>query len=344
MSAYDDDNDFDDLLVLLLDPTPLVMCHTLTMSSTLLTLRACIRLRRSIRTRTYMTRRAVPQPRECHAARVLYNSADDKSMIAVTGFDRPTFDYIHQHFAPIYGAPSSTGRPRMLNTRTALMLVLKYLSSTVDIHSLVQLHGICPATTYNALDKSKRALVVALRQMREGRIQWPSANEMQHLARLVNDKYPAINGCFGFIDGCRLRVLAPADSAPRIAFLSKKVSFASVNNVYVFQADGVICWASINVPGATHDRLICDPVFNLLRHQTGQNFNILGDKGFVLPPQHHDIAHKLITPLRAGDYISNVPRQQLVQLTMNAIIVRACTTVEWGMHAIRLLVRAPNLV
>jgi hypothetical protein len=213
MSADDDDEGF---LLLLLNTTQPVIRQTLLMASTLLTLRACIRLHRSIRTRTYMTRRAVPQPHECHAARVLYNSADDKSMINVTGFDRSAFDYIHQHFAPIYGAPASTGRPPLLNTRTALMLVLKYLSSTVDITTLVQLNGICPATTYNAVNKSMRALVTALRQMPEGRIQWPSANEMSYLARLVNAKFPAINGCFGFIDGCRLRVLAPSDSARRI--------------------------------------------------------------------------------------------------------------------------------
>jgi hypothetical protein len=200
MSIHDDD-DSDDILMLLLNTTPFVTCHSLMMRSTLLTLCACIRLRRSIRTRIKMTRSAVPDPHECHAARVLYNSADDKSMIAVTGFDRSAFDYIHQHFAPVYGAPARTGRPPLLSTQTALMLVLKYLSSTVDINSLVQLHGICPSTTYEAVNKSMRALVAALRQMPEGRIQWPSANEMRYLAGLVNVKYPAINGCFGFIDG-----------------------------------------------------------------------------------------------------------------------------------------------
>ena len=121
---YDDyDDDSDDIAMLLLCTTTRDTCQIVMMRSALLRLRACIRLRRSIRTRIYMRRSAIREPRECHAARVLYDSADDKSMIAVTGFDRSAFDHLHQHFAPIYGAPARVGRPRLLDTRTALMLV-----------------------------------------------------------------------------------------------------------------------------------------------------------------------------------------------------------------------------
>ena len=124
-------------------------------------------------------------------------------MIAVTRFDRPAFDNIHRHFAPIYWR---TGRPPLLSKMSALMLVLTYLSSTVNINSLVRLHGLCSSTTYEAVNKSMRAGVTALQQMTESCVQWPSVNEMGYLAGLVNAKYPAVNGCFFFVDGCRLCV------------------------------------------------------------------------------------------------------------------------------------------
>src|SRR6202012_5331565 len=109
-----------------------------------------------------------------------------------------------------------------------------------------------------------------------------SAAEMNNLATLVNNKYSSIRGCFGFVDGVRIRVLPPKDPDEAKTYYNNKVRFPSINNVFVFQADGVICWANINVPGAAHDIMLCNSLFHQLRTRTGRGFYILGDKGFIV--------------------------------------------------------------
>ena len=154
----------------------LAAMHVHTWQMTVIMLRAFIRVRRSVRTQIYMTRAAIPLPIDCHATGALLNSNDDRSCIDITSFTRQAFYAIHRHFDQFYGAAATTGRPRSLDSVSALMLTLQYINTTVPVKALHMLYGTAPATTYNVLQRSLNALQRALDVMSAARIAWPTPN------------------------------------------------------------------------------------------------------------------------------------------------------------------------
>ena len=97
----------------------------------------------SIRRHHYVTRSG-NLPTTASSWRHLYENGDEVSFLNLTGFSGEAFEdmhqYLHENVEERYGA----GRPRLLDTRDELGLILFYLGSTMKHSELCLIFGCTP--------------------------------------------------------------------------------------------------------------------------------------------------------------------------------------------------------
>ena len=85
----------------------------------------------------------------------------------------------------------------------------------------------------------------------DGRVTWPTDDEMKAYADLVELRHPGIGyGIFGFLDGIVLPILNSSDSRVQNAYYNGYQGRTMISNV-VFVPDGTIFFAGINHPGVS---------------------------------------------------------------------------------------------
>ena len=97
----------------------------------------------SLRSRAYATTSALPTPDES-PWQLLWSRGDDPSFVSLTGFNRETFEELHEDIferdvddEEIRGV----GRPQKLNSIAKLGLILHFLNSSMKLKTLCQLFG-----------------------------------------------------------------------------------------------------------------------------------------------------------------------------------------------------------
>ena len=84
----------------------------------------------SIRRRHHLTRSGILAPN--HSPwRYLYENGDEGSFLNLTGFSRQAFEEMHDYLYPNEPERHGAGRPRLLNSRDELGLILFYLGSSM---------------------------------------------------------------------------------------------------------------------------------------------------------------------------------------------------------------------
>ena len=123
-----------------------------------------LRRRRSIRSRSYVTCKALRNPFYSQW-NYFYTFADDESFIATTSLTRLSFQQLLGSFANYYSINTGSrgGRPcRLLNMHEALGCLFSYYSDTIGYKNLSQLFCVPPATLSRVIDKAEEALAKAL--------------------------------------------------------------------------------------------------------------------------------------------------------------------------------------
>ena len=101
---------------------------------------------------------------------------------------------------------------RSLDSSGGLALLLHWLSSTMAAYSLQQIFVITPAVCTHNLQYSRSCLLAVLKDLNIGRISWPSREaKCEYYSGLIEQKYPLLEKCFGFIDGLNLPVNVAGD-------------------------------------------------------------------------------------------------------------------------------------
>ena len=96
----------------------------------------------SIRKRSFLTRSAIQHPKLSPGARV-YVGADDRSFLELTGTTRAAFSLLEELYFPSGTHPrKKRGRPKLLNSKGQLGLLLFFLNSTMRIKHLCLLFGL----------------------------------------------------------------------------------------------------------------------------------------------------------------------------------------------------------
>jgi len=87
----------------------------------------------------------------------------------------------------------------------------------------------------------------------DAQIRWPSLEEQEYWASLVNRKNPYVNGRWGFIDGKNYQVQKPSSIDLQNAYYNGWLHSTFVTGCFCFGADGTIIWGKHNCPGSWND-------------------------------------------------------------------------------------------
>jgi hypothetical protein len=187
--------------------------------------------------RHYYTRAALYLPSESPWARVSEMPIDSEraikwknyAMLELTGLNLTAFFYLLEAFecswAQVWppAPPGVGGRPRLLDAKGALALVLASLHMVCNATSLMLCFGLPPATLSDYLSRARLALDGACDDTSECDVTWPCDAEMIESVAAINRRHPALErpsvpcpdgspgGCGLWADGFTARQIRPGD-------------------------------------------------------------------------------------------------------------------------------------
>lgn len=185
-------------------------------------------------------------------------TGQDSGFMNTMGITRAAFQYLWQHFHPVYSKVSP--RKPLLDSRGALGLFLHYLNSHCQQKTLCLIFGVTESTASKVLTRARKALLTVTEALPQCAIQWPNPVEMQAMTLLTVTRYPMLIGCFGVMDGTLMEIETPFKTKVEELFYSGKhllliyvlqgrKTMHCVNNIFVFMPNGCLCAASVNHHG-----------------------------------------------------------------------------------------------
>jgi hypothetical protein len=112
-----------------------------------------------------------------------------------------------------------------------------------------------------------------------------------------------------------------------VTFATRKLPQTELNT------QGTIIDAVINCPGSWHDAHTAQPIFERLRDRVPDGYFLVADTAF--PRGTRAIAGKIKAPLKAGQYVSEDPEEQTLQMGLNEQLLSYRQTAEWGMRTVQ---------
>ncbi|KAF0715957.1 hypothetical protein As57867_003085, partial [Aphanomyces stellatus] len=159
--------------------------------------------------------------------------------------------------------------------------------------------GVPPATFSRTLAKAEAALRLALDDIKDAHVLFPSKRLQRQWACMANAREPVIHGVWGFLDGKNYRVRAPTPSDLQNAYYNGWLHCTFVTGTLLFGIDGTIVWARHNFVGSWNDgdtslhlqEALMDP------RRVAPGHGVVSDSAF---PVKNGLAGKIRTPLKEG--------------------------------------------
>ena len=101
----------------------------------------------------------------------------------------------------------------------------KAKSCTTEAKTMCELFAVPPATFSRILSNSEEALSIALREIPDAGIRWPSFEQQEQWADATEAREPRVKGVFAFVDGKNLPVQQPSSSDLQNAFYNGESVF-----------------------------------------------------------------------------------------------------------------------
>ncbi|KAG2191673.1 hypothetical protein INT47_010265 [Mucor saturninus] len=288
---------------------------------------------------TYINSRSLRRPSES-AATALINGRDHKSFLCHLGLTVEAFENLYGEFKLHYPQECPTGRPRVLDAKMVLALVLMWLHNTMKQETLSMIFGVPAATVIRSNNMGIETFLKMFKSKPKdprSKIGWPSSSEKAEFNEMVlsnttNDfERGVLTGIFGFVDGLNLRIQHPEDSLKQNAYYNGCKGDCFASQVIVFTPDGCICYVRYNYSGSWHDAQIFIPLYrDLLARHCPEPFKILADSAF---PCKREFASKVLS----------VPKENAIGLNRadretqkkHAVITKHRQAVEWGMRCLQ---------
>ena len=189
----------------------------------------------------------------------VYNAGQDESLIQLCGFHKAGFDKLVSLFQPIYDryTPHGTtirmvkkraGRQRLLDATSCLGLVLTWLRSRGGNRFLCFMYAILPSSCSIWLQYGKRVLLKVLHNVEAAKVKLPTDDEVAEYIRMVSEKYPSLNDCWGAMDGLKVGLEAAGDEATQNRFYNGWKCDHYISNLFLFSSAGKIGAAYFNAP------------------------------------------------------------------------------------------------
>jgi len=249
--------------------------------------------KRKVKLDVRFPRRALPSPASSPWVHI-YASNCNKAMICFTGLNYAAFNYLSVMFEELYNkyTPYSRSgfivlkkrvnryrRPRSLDSRGCLALVLAHLRSRGSLNWLCMLFGTTYSVTQLFLRFGRRLLLLVLKNIPATKVTMPSEEDIREYQVIVAERFPTLDGVWFVMDGLRLSLQKPNVGEIQSKFYTGWKKDHTVNNVFVFCPGGTIIAAAINAPGCVHDSNLAfmGRVYDKLHDQ----YELYGGKGVV---------------------------------------------------------------
>ena len=224
----------------------------------------------------------------------VYTSGSETAMITFTGLDYPTFNFLAVEFEVLYNmyTPYSRNgkiilkrqvgrfrRPRSLDSRGCLALVLAYTRTKGATFVLCMLFGIIGTTASLFLRFGRRLLLKILKSLDGAKVQMPPLGDIDEYKCVVVGMYPSLVDVWYVVDGLKLLLEQPRNGRIQSCFYNGWTHDHYVTNIFAFAPNGQIIACSINNPGNVHDSQVAEQggVYEKLEDQ----HRITGGKGVV---------------------------------------------------------------
>lgn len=222
----------------------------------------------------------------------LYASNSDRSMITFTGLNYASFHFIAIRFEALYNkyTPYSRDgrvrikptrgryfRPRSLDSRACLALVLAFGRSRGNINLICMLFGVIKTVGSLWIRFGRRLLLKILWGIPSSRVRMPSLGDIRIFQDIINSRYPTLQDVWFVMDGLKITIEAADDYSSQLLFYNAWQHGHFITNLFVFSPDGCICACSVNNPGSIHDSQVADYGNVYLKLQ--RQYDICGGRG-----------------------------------------------------------------
>jgi DDE superfamily endonuclease len=274
----------------------------------------------------------------------LFGSGQDDALVTLCGFDHRSFESLHNLFGPLYDNYSphalrgrlivkhnkSKGGRRLLTSWHYLALILAWTRTRGSLAVLQIIFGVTASSLSLWLRFGRRMLIKALWSNELAVVALPTAEELQGFVAAVTRKYPALQDCWGAMDGLKLRLECAGNSKMQNLFYNGWTHDHYISNLFLFSPDGKIRACYLNVPGSVHDSTMAQ--WGCLYEKIDNMYRIYGVKIVVdsaFASEARDSVYK--------SYQNNIDNdgnvRQAFKIQRQATSVRQLS--EWGMRALQ---------
>ncbi len=246
----------------------------------------------------------------------ILNSSHDLAMIEFCGVNRSGFHYLARRFAA--HAYFSTERRKCIGPTHILALTLSYMRSRGQQYTLQAMFNISAAAVSRYLHSGMEILIDILRTDTFGCIRWPRPSEMLRYSKMIEERFPHLPNCFGFVDGFRLFIQDFSVPNEQNAYYNQKY-LSNVANLLVSAPDGTIIFYSTNYPGSWHDSAVAKDLYDRLQNpaKTPDPYRIIADQAF------RSLNGKIL---------------KTQKINVSDVQIEACSArqaIEWGVRTVR---------
>ena len=211
---------------------------------------------------------------------MIFGSANDQSLITLTGFDCESFNLLHGLFLPLFnrltphsrqqngcvavlqrqigGELVGRGRKRIITSEACLALLLVYNRTTVPNFMLSVLFGVT-GTAVTVYIRFARSIVIHLLSNHPlAQITLPTNEKVAEYKQAIAAKYPLLENVYCVCDGLRISIQAAGQPHVQRRYYNGWQKEHCIANIFVFAPDGTIIAAVLNCPGCMHDSQVAE--------------------------------------------------------------------------------------
>ncbi|EQC39382.1 hypothetical protein SDRG_03584 [Saprolegnia diclina VS20] len=194
------------------------------------------------------------------------------------------------------------GRPTSVPKHAALGLVLAMYTNAHNMPRLCELFGVTMSTLSRIFPKAEAALALALADVPNAAVAWPTQATLQRFAAATEARSPEVSGVVGFVDVCTLAVQAPTVTDRRRFEDTDEAKWLDCDAVWgmlIVGVDGTLLWYKHNLPNFIDIAL---DVYEELEHTAADKLR--PDHILVAPatfPVTSESDGRIETPLAAAD-------------------------------------------
>ncbi|EGZ10212.1 hypothetical protein PHYSODRAFT_522767 [Phytophthora sojae] len=290
-------------------------------------------LRGTTKERDYLTVASLQDPLQS-AWQQLYDEKLPGSFIAAVSLPPTAFELLLAKFAKFYQLkwrPGQRGRPPKLRFLHAVLgCVLHFYTAAVEQKTLCEIFGSPPATLSSVLARAEIALELALNELPDAAVRYPTKQTQVAWAAAVKAREPLVEGVWGFVDGKNYRVQEPSGVDLQNAHYNGWLHSVLVTGTLCYGCDGTLVWAKHNYPGSWNDGEISFALQEKLADpdMTVQGTGVAADTAF---PVSKGMRGRIITPIKDGDLERAPAKCRLGVLAMSNAITSLRQAAEWGM-------------